>query len=58
MGRWPMWSCRKSVRLTSPDSAGAPKAEHTIFAWVEIYEKHNGRWTLTAVASTDRSGDA
>jgi len=49
---------QKSVRLTSPDSAGVPEAEHTIFAWVEIYEKRNGRWFLTAVVSTDRSGDA
>ena len=49
---------QKSVRLTAPDSAGVPEAEHTIFAWVEFYEKRNGRWTLTAVASTDRSGDA
>lgn len=47
---------QKSVRLTSADSAGVPQAEHTIFAWVEIYEKRNGRWTLTAVASTDRPG--
>jgi hypothetical protein len=49
---------QKSVRLTAPDSAGVPEAEHTVFAWVEIYEKRNGRWTLTAVASTDRPGDA
>ena len=49
---------QKSVRLTSSNSAGVPEAEHTIFAWGEIYEKRNGRWALTAVASTDRSGDA
>jgi hypothetical protein len=45
---------QKSVRLTS--QASAPQAEHTIFAWVEIYEKRRGKWTLVAVASTDRPG--
>jgi hypothetical protein len=45
---------QKSVRLTSPDSSGAARAEHSLFAWVEIYEKQAGKWTLMAVASTDR----
>jgi hypothetical protein len=27
-------------------------------AWVEIYEKRGGQWTLMAVASTDRPGAA
>lgn len=49
---------QKSVRLTSQDGAGAPRAEHTVFAWVEIYEKRGGKWTLMAVASTDRPGAA
>jgi hypothetical protein len=49
---------QKSVRLTSQAAAGAPQAEHTVFAWVEIYEKRGGKWTLMAVASTDRPGAA
>ena len=49
---------QKSVRLTSAQGTGAPKPEHTIFAWVEIYEKHRGKWTLVAVASTDQPGAA
>jgi len=49
---------QKSVRLTTQAGAGAPEAEHTVFAWVEIYEKRAGRWTLMAVASTDRPGAA
>ncbi|MGN6391216.1 MAG: hypothetical protein ACTHM9_03070 [Gemmatimonadales bacterium] len=49
---------QKSVRLTSTEGMGTPKAEHTIFAWVEIYEKHHGQWTLMAVASTDQPGAA
>lgn len=47
----------KSVRLVT-DSAGVRQAEHTIFAWLEAYEKRDGKWTLMAVASTDRPGDA
>jgi hypothetical protein len=47
---------QKSVRLTLQAGAGAAGTEHTVFAWVEIYEKRAGRWTLTAVASTDRPG--
>jgi hypothetical protein len=49
---------QKSVRLTAPDTAGLHRAEHTVFAWVELYEKLNGKWTLMAVASTDRPGGA
>jgi hypothetical protein len=29
-----------------------------VFAWLEVYEKRGGRWTLMAVASTDRPGEA
>jgi hypothetical protein len=47
---------RKRVRLTSPDSAGRPVAEHVVFAWIEVYEKPQDRWILKAVASTDRPG--
>ena len=49
---------QKSVRLTSQAGGGAPEAEHTVFAWVEIYEKRAGKWTLMAVASTNRPGAA
>ena len=49
---------QKSVRLTAPDSGGVRRAEHTIFAWVELYEKRAGKWTLMVVVSTDRPGTA
>lgn len=49
---------QKRVRLSALDSAGVPRAEHTIFAWIEVYEKRSGIWTLMAVASTDRPGPA
>jgi hypothetical protein len=57
-GRMAYVVVQKSVRLTSQGGAGAPQTEHTVFAWVEIYEKRDGKWTLTAVASTDRPGAA
>jgi hypothetical protein len=47
---------QKSVRLTAPDSAGIRQPEHTIYAWVELYEKRAGKWTLMSVVSTDRPG--
>jgi len=47
---------QKRVRLNALDSAEVQRPEHTIFAWVELYEKQGGRWTLMAVASTDRPG--
>lgn len=47
---------QKQVRLSALDSAGVPRPEHTVFAWVELYEKRAGKWTLMAVASTDRPG--
>jgi hypothetical protein len=48
---------QKRVRLTTPDSAGVRRPEHTIYAWVELYEKRAGQWTLMAVVSTDRPGE-
>ena len=57
-GRMAYVVVQKSVRLTSQDGARAPQAEHTVFAWVEIYEKRGGKWMLMAVASTDRPGAA
>jgi hypothetical protein len=47
---------QKQVRLTALDSAGPRRPVHTIYAWVELYEKSGGRWTLMALASTDRPG--
>jgi hypothetical protein len=49
---------QKSVRLQSPDSTGVMRPEHTVFAWVELYEKRDGKWILSAVVSTDRPGTA
>lgn len=43
----------KRVRLRARDDKGVLKEEQTIFAWMETYEKKNGKWALTVVASTN-----
>jgi hypothetical protein len=55
-GRMAYVIVQKSVRLTRPDSLGVPQPDHTVFVWLEVYEKQAGAWKLTAVASTDRPG--
>jgi hypothetical protein len=57
-GRMAYVVVQKSVRLTAPDSVGVARPEHTVYAWLEVYEKRNGKWTLAVVASTDRPGEA
>jgi hypothetical protein len=57
-GRMAYVIVQKSVRLTSPDSLGVPRADHTVFAWMEVYEKQAGNWMLVGVASTDRPGSS
>lgn len=55
-GRMAYKIVQKRVRLTAPDSTGRTVAEDVVYAWVEIYRKPADRWTLVAVASTDRPG--
>ena len=55
-GRMAYVIVQKKVRLTSRDSLGRERPEHTVYAWLEVYEKRDGRWTLMAVASTDQPG--
>lgn len=42
----------RSVPAGEPDAA----PEHTVFAWLETWEKRDGEWKLTSVTSTDRPG--
>jgi Domain of unknown function (DUF4440) len=44
----------KRVHLTTRDSSGVTQAERTRFAWLSVYEKRDGQWRLSAIASTDR----
>lgn len=43
----------KRVRLKARDENGVEREFQTNFAWMETYEKQNGTWMLTAVASTN-----
>jgi hypothetical protein len=55
-GRMAYVIVQKDVRLTSPDSLGIAQPEHTVYVWMEVYEKQGDDWKLMAVASTDRPG--
>lgn len=46
----------KRVELTFEDEDGITQREHTIFAWLETWEKIEGIWKLMAAASTDKVG--
>ncbi len=48
---------QKRVQLVAEDSTGRPVPEHTDFAWLATYEKQQGQWRLTALASTDHPGE-
>lgn len=45
---------QKRVRGTRK---GDTVEQHTIFAWLEVLEKVEGKWRLTTIASTDKPGD-
>ncbi len=47
---------QKRVRGTYKNEKGEDETNHTIFAWLEVWEKIGGKWKVTAVVSTDRSG--
>lgn len=42
----------KRVRITAPDEKGDSRQDAAVFAWLETYEKRNGKWAITAIAST------
>lgn len=48
---------QKRVRGTYTYDDGKKEDDHTVFAWMEVWEKINGKWKVTAVASTSRNGD-
>ncbi len=47
---------QKRVRGVYKDGAGKEKLDHTVFAWLEVWEKVDGKWKVIAVASTEKSG--
>ncbi len=38
------------------DTAGATDSTHTIWAWIELYERRGGRWLLVGNVSNERPG--
>jgi hypothetical protein len=38
----------------APSGGGAPVVQRVRYAWLSVYEKIDGRWRMTAIASTDR----
>lgn len=47
---------QKRVRGTYKDDSGAEKSDHTIYAWLEVWEKVDGKWKVVTVASTEKDG--
>ena len=43
---------RKEVVLLPAEAPEGTKPERAVFAWMETWEKRQGRWMLTALAST------
>ncbi len=44
---------QKRVRIKTNNEQGQPIEESTVYAWVELHEKQNGKWILKAIASTN-----
>lgn len=47
---------QKRVRGTYKNEKGEDESDHTVFAWLEVWEKINGKWKVTTVASTEKNG--
>jgi hypothetical protein len=47
----------KRVRGTYKNDQGEEEKDHSIFAWLEVWEKIEGKWKITTIASTAREGD-
>lgn len=47
---------QKSVKGTYKNDKGEDESDHTIFAWLEVWEKIDGNWKVTTVASTEKVG--
>ena len=45
---------QKRVHLSPADSTKSGETERTMYAWLAVYEKRDGNWRMTAIASTDR----
>ena len=54
-GRMASVIVEKRVHVTiAPSRGGAPVVQRVRYAWLSVYEKIDGRWQMTAIASTER----
>ena len=55
-GRMASVIVEKRVHVTiAPSRGGAPVVQQVRYAWLSVYEKIDGRWQMTAIASTERA---
>lgn len=47
---------QKRVRGSYKNDKGEEESDHTIFAWLEVWEKVKGKWKVVTVASTEKYG--
>ena len=47
---------QKSVKGTYKNEKGEEEKDHSIFAWLEVWEKIDGKWKIVTIASTARYG--
>ena len=54
-GRMAYVIVEKRVHVTiTPSGSGAAWVERVRYAWLSVYEKIDGKWQMTAIASTER----
>ncbi len=46
---------QKRVRGSNKNEKGEKVSDHTVFAWLEVWEKFDGKWKLITIASTDKT---
>lgn len=49
---------QKRVRGTYKNEKGEDVFENTVFAWIEVWEKIDGKWKVSVVASTEKPADS
>ena len=55
-GRMAWVIVEKRVHVTiAPSRGGAPVVQQVRYAWLSVYEKIDGRWQMTVIASTERT---
>ncbi len=47
---------QKRVRGTYKNDKDEEESDHTIFAWLEVWQKIKGKWKVITVASTEKYG--